>query len=111
MIDLRIKEKIQALRARFVDGDDSAKHQIAQWEADVQRLALISDFVEMPVVKHITMVLKDRLKAIIVEKMKTGTTPVLEAREKELRYCLSLFMPKYESELQTIEQIIDNELL
>ena len=111
MIDVKFREKLQQLKARFIDGDDSAKQQINQWEADIQRLSLISDFVAQPIVQHITMILKDRLKAIILEKMKEGRSDTLDAREKEIRYCLSLFMPKYESELQSIESIIDQELL
>ena len=111
MLDARFKSKLQQLRALFTDGDESVHHQISQWEADIARLSSISDFVELPTVKHIVMVLKDRLKTIILEKVKTGTTPILDAREKELRYCLGLFMPKYESELESLEAIIDNELI
>ena len=111
MIDVKFREKLQQLKARFVDGDESAIQQINQWEADIQRLSQVSDFVQQPAVQHIQMVLKDRLKAIIVEKMKEGRSDKLDAREVELRYILGLFMPRYESELQSIESIIDQELL
>lgn len=111
MLDLRFKEKIQALKARFIDGDDVAKKQIAEWEREIQNLSLISDFVEQPIVQNIVNVLRDRLKAVLLEKATKGTTDVLDAREKEIRYALQLFMPKYQSVLETLETIIDNELL
>ena len=46
-----------------------------------------------------------------MEKATKGTTDVLDAREKELRYILDLFNPRYESELQSLEQLIDSELI
>lgn len=111
MIDLRIKEKIQALKAKYIDGDDSAKRQIREWETEIMRLSMISDFVSLAPVQYIVKVLKERIKKILIEKAAKGTSVELDASEKELRYCLSLFVPRYESELETIEQIIDAELI
>ena len=111
MIDIKFKEKIDALKARFFDGDSSAKELISQWEADIQHLSMVSDFVQQPVVVTIVKVLKDRIKSILIDRATNGQSETLIAREKELRYILELFCPKYESQLDSLEKIIDNELL
>lgn len=111
MIDLKFKEKIQLLKRRFSDGDDSAKKQISDWEREIEQLSLVNDFVQQPIVQTIVRLLKDRVKSILIERATKGHTDVLQAREKELRYMLELFSPKYSSELESLENIIDNELI
>ena len=110
MLDLRISEKIKKLRERFSDAPQAIS-QIAQWENEIARLAQISDFVNLQPVQVITKLLRERIKSILMEKATNGTTDILAAREKELRYVLELFSPKYQSELQSLEQLIDAELI
>ena len=111
MLDIRFKEKIQALKARFMDGDQTALAQIREWENDLQRLSTISDFVNQVPVQYISKLLKARIKSILIEKATKGTSEALDEREKELRYVLELFNPKYTEELETLERVIDSELL
>lgn len=111
MIDFGIHEKIKKLRDHFKDADSSTISQITQWENDIARLSQISDFVNLAPVQVITKLLKERIKSIMVEKASKGTNDVLDAREKELRYILGLFSPQYQSELSTLESLIDNELI
>lgn len=111
MIDIRLREKIQQLKARFSDADDDVKKQIAIWEADITRLSESSNFIQLPTVVNIVKLLKERLKTILIERATKGHNEILEAREKEIRYILSLFCPRYESELTSLENIIDAELL
>lgn len=116
MIDVRLYEKINKLKERFFDADDSVKQQITQWEQDIARLSQASDFAQLPTVVNIVNVLKERLREVMTKRATgKGHTPQslqsLEDREQEIRYCLSLFLPRYQSELESIEKIIDNELL
>ena len=111
MLDIKFSEKIQQLKARFIDGDTVALAQIREWENELQRLSIISDFVNQAPVQYISKLLKERVKAILMEKATKGTSDILESREKELRYVLELFNPKYAAELESLERIIDNELV
>ncbi len=118
MISIVLKEKLDKLKKKFLgddDVDDSAKKQILEWEKDILRLSQVHDFVNQPVTRTIVSVLKDRLKSILMERaMGTDHTPdslkILAIREKEVRYAMGLFMPQYESHLETIEKLIDNEI-
>ena len=111
MIDIRITEKINALKEKFFDAEDDVQSQIKMWENEITKLSLASDFVQQPITQNIVTLLRDRLKSILIERATKGHTDILDAREKEIRYILSLFCPKYEQELGSLEQIIDNELL
>ena len=111
MLDIRFREKIQLLKQRFIDADDTVLAQIREWEAEIQRLSIISDFINLHPVQVISKLLRERIKAILIEKATKGTSDTLDAREKELRYVLELFSPKYQSELESLEKIIENELI
>ena len=115
MIDLGVKEKLQALKDRYFGESPDALVQLEAWEKQLFTLSAIDDFANLPTTKAIAQNLKDRLVAVIRKRaLGQGHTPdtlkELDARENEIRYALNLFMPAYSEELETLVKMIENEL-
>lgn len=115
MIDLGIIEKIRTLKVRFTGGDvaDDAKWQISEWEKLAQKLSLDQDFFTHARTQEIFKALKERIKAIMLLRLKAKTTEelrLLDAQEEECKGFIALFNPNWERELESLERIIDAEL-
>lgn len=115
MIDISILEKVQKLKDRFLDGDDSAKRQISEWETRIQELSLKEDFMQSPVSQEASRILKSKITNEMTYRLKRGLTEanraLSDAREESYRFCLGLFNLEYASELDTLEHLIEAELL
>ena len=114
MIDVGLMEKINKLKSLFIEGDDSAKKQITEWENKIRELSLAQDFMSNEVSQELFSAIKNRVKGHMKYRLQTGRTPdelrMSDEREKECRWLLSLFKTGYEHELETLEQLIDNEM-
>lgn len=114
-VDVSIWEKIKRLKQSFADGDDSAKQQINDWEKRIQVLSRMQDFMQNEAAQELIKILKDRIKGHMKYRLQKGLTDgdrvLSDAREAECRWMLSLFNPGYESELETLESILDAELV
>jgi hypothetical protein len=115
MIDIGISEKIRKLKAEFTGDNVDPKSiaQIDEWERLAQKLSLDNDFFTHPRAQEIYNSVKTRIKSILRARLKAQTTEeikILQAQEDECRGFLRLFNMNYQSELTSLEQIIDAEL-
>ena len=117
MIDVGIKEKIWQLKARFRgdDVDPSAIRQIAEWEKRIQELSLKDDFMQSPVAQEAAKILRLKIKKEMIYRLQPGLKEqdrlLSDRAEKELRFALGLFSLNYEQELESLETLIDQELV
>lgn len=115
MIDVSIFGKLNKLKERFFDGDESARVQIDEWEKRVQELSLKESFMESPVSKEASAFLRAKIKGEMTYRLKRGIKEqdraLSDAREESLRFALGLFDLSYEQELETMETLIDAELV
>lgn len=115
MIDISILEKLQALKNRFIDADDSAKQQIADWEKRIQELSLKEHFMENPVTQEASLILKTKITAEMKYRLKKGLKEqdraISDAKEESFRFALGLFNLSYSEELESMEKLIDDELI
>jgi hypothetical protein len=114
-IDISIFEKLQELKSRYLDGDASAKQQIADWEKRIQELSLKENFMQNPVSQEASLILKAKITNEMKYRLKKGLKEqdraLSDAREESFRFSLGLFNLEYASELETMEQLIDAELI
>lgn len=114
MIDVGVWEKIKKLKDRFKGEDPSAIQQIDEWEKRLRQLAATRQFMESEAAQIVYKALKDRVKDNIKYRLKSGLSDAerreSEAKEAECRWMLNLFNPSYESEIESLESIIDSEL-
>lgn len=109
-IDLGIWEKLRTLKERYTSEHPDALKQITEWESTLRRLADTEGFVNLDTTRTIVENLKQRLKQRLLERVRDGMTPENKAVEDELRYVLGLLNPRFEQEIESISQLIDNEL-
>lgn len=114
-VDVSIWEKIKKLKDAFSDGDESARQQIAEWEKRIQVLSRMQDFMQNEAAQELIKILKSRIKGHMKYRLQAGLTDasrvLSDAKEAECRWMLSLFSPGYESELESLESILDAELV
>ena len=116
MIDIGIIEKLKQLKSNF-SGEDShpdALRQIAEWEKRVQELSRDQEYFNQEATQEVYKILKNRVKTHMLDRLQKGRTPednlLSDAKEMECRWMLSLFNNSYETELSSLESLIDSEL-
>lgn len=115
-VDLGILEKLRELKERFSgpDAHADAMRQIQEWEARVQKLSSDQEFFNHAATQELYGLLKERIKTHIRSRLQKGKTPedfkMADARQEEIKWVLGLFNPNYESELASLESLIDGEL-
>lgn len=116
MIDIAISEKLSKLKTMF-SGEDAhpdALLQIEEWEKRVQVLSRDQEYFNQEATQEVYKILKNRVKTHMLDRLQKGRTPeenlLSDAKESECRWMLSLFNTGYETELTSLEALIDQEL-
>lgn len=113
-VDISFFERIKQLKDRFIGEHPDALQQIAEWEKRIQKLSQEQEFFQFPVTQEMYALLRQRCKDHIIGRFKKGLKDadraVLDARQAEIEWVLSLFNPNYSDELQTLDQLLDEEI-
>lgn len=114
-LDLGIQEKIRKLKALFAHESPDALRQIEAWETRLRELSALDDYSKLETTKAVVATIRDRLKGVLLRRalgkgLTTEELGQLDAREEELRFVLGRVLPPFESEVEQIEKLVNDEL-